>query len=76
MNENSPAPKPPAKIEDDESSPKFRSPLFLWPAAIVLAVLFYFGFDYLADTFSHESTDDAFIAGHVISIAPDRKSVV
>jgi membrane fusion protein (multidrug efflux system) len=70
MNENSPAPKPPAKIEDDESSPKFRSPLFLWPAAIVLAVLFYFGFDYLADTFSHESTDDAFIAGHVISIAP------
>lgn len=70
MNENSPAPKPPAKIEDDESSSKFRSPLFLWPAAIVLAVLFYFGFDYLADTFSHESTDDAFIAGHVISIAP------
>jgi membrane fusion protein (multidrug efflux system) len=43
---------------------------FVWPAAVVLAVLLYFGISYLADVFTHESTDDAFIAGHVVSIAP------
>ncbi len=46
------------------------SPWFLWPAAIALAVLVYFGLGYLVDVFTHESTDDAFIAAHVVSIAP------
>jgi membrane fusion protein (multidrug efflux system) len=36
----------------------------------VLAGLLYFGISYLAEVFTHESTDDAFIAGHVVSIAP------
>jgi membrane fusion protein (multidrug efflux system) len=49
---------------------KFQSPFFIWPAALALAVLLYFGISYLADVFTHESTDDAFIAGHVVSIAP------
>ncbi len=49
---------------------KFQSPFFVWPAALALAVLLYFGISYLADVFTHESTDDAFIAGHVVSIAP------
>jgi membrane fusion protein (multidrug efflux system) len=49
---------------------KLNSPLFLVPAAIVLAVLLYLGLGYLAVTLTHESTDDAFIAGHVVSIAP------
>ena len=51
-------------------SGKFQSPFFLWPAALALAVLLYFVISYLAAVFTHESTDDAFIAGHVISIAP------
>ena len=42
----------------------------LWPAAGVLAVLVYFGIAYLVEVFTHESTDDAFIAGQVVSIAP------
>ena len=42
----------------------------VWPAAIVLAVLLYFGIAYLVEVFTHESTDDAFIAGHIVSIAP------
>src|ERR1017187_9951568 len=42
----------------------------VWPAAIVLAVLLYFGITYLVGVFTHESTDDAFIAGHIVSIAP------
>jgi len=49
---------------------KFSSPLFLWPAALVLAVLLYFGLKALADFFTHEATDDAFIASHVVAIAP------
>jgi membrane fusion protein (multidrug efflux system) len=42
----------------------------IWPAAVALAVALYFGLAYLADVFTHESTDDAFIAAHVVSIAP------
>jgi len=49
---------------------KLNSPLFLWPAAIVLAVLLYLGLALLVNSLTHESTDDAFIAGHLVSIAP------
>jgi membrane fusion protein (multidrug efflux system) len=49
---------------------KLTAPKILWPAALALGVLLFFGINYLADVFTHESTDDAFIAGHVISIAP------
>ena len=68
MNEN-PATPPPADATG-RSPAKFNSPLFLWPAALALAVLLYFGLKSIADFFTHESTDDAFIAGHVVSIAP------
>jgi membrane fusion protein (multidrug efflux system) len=46
------------------------SPKFLWPAGIVLAGLLFIGFYVLVKVLTHESTDDAFIAGHIISIAP------
>jgi membrane fusion protein (multidrug efflux system) len=68
MNEN-PSTTPPVKNGNGEPS-KFNSPKFLWPAGIALAVLLYFGLTLLLDVFTHESTDDAFIAGHVVSIAP------
>ena len=68
MSDNPPA-TPPENITA-RSSAKLKSPLFLWPAALVLAVLLYFGVKIVADIFTHESTDDAFIAGHVVSIAP------
>jgi len=42
----------------------------VWPAAAALAVLLYFGVAYVVDIFTHESTDDAFIAGHIVSVAP------
>ena len=42
----------------------------LWPATAALAVLLYFGIAHLGEVFTHESTDDAFIAGQVVSIAP------
>jgi membrane fusion protein (multidrug efflux system) len=47
-----------------------RSPLFMPVLAAVLAVLFFFGLRYFISTFTSESTDDAFIAGHIVSIAP------
>lgn len=46
------------------------NPLVPILGAAGLAVVLYFLVAYLADSFTHESTDDAFIAGHVISIAP------
>ncbi|HKW29178.1 MAG TPA: HlyD family secretion protein, partial [Verrucomicrobiae bacterium] len=49
---------------------KLNYPWFAWPAAGGLAVLLFFGLDYLVTALTHESTDDAFIAAHVVSIAP------
>ena len=60
----------PEKKNNGETLRKLNSPLFIWPAAIVLAVLLYLGLALLANTLTHESTDDAFIAGHIVSIAP------
>jgi membrane fusion protein (multidrug efflux system) len=74
MNGNSPTPEPPQptpeKKNNGETLRKLNSPFFIWPAAIALAVLLYFGLSLLSDTLTHESTDDAFIAGHIVSIAP------
>jgi membrane fusion protein (multidrug efflux system) len=67
MSEEKSSAAPPA---NGGSRSKFRSPAFVWPAALVLAVLLYLGLQYGADFLTHESTDDAFIAGHITSIAP------
>ncbi|MEI9863292.1 MAG: HlyD family secretion protein [Limisphaerales bacterium] len=61
---------PPEKKNNTETRRKLTSPFFLWPATVVLAVLLFIGLDYLLVALTHESTDDAFIAGHVVSIAP------
>ncbi|HEY5345932.1 MAG TPA: HlyD family secretion protein [Verrucomicrobiae bacterium] len=71
MSENLVNASPPAAPENGgKKSFNWNSPLFLWPAAIALTVLLYFGLKTVADIWTHESTDDAFIAGHVVSIAP------
>ncbi|MGB7745743.1 MAG: HlyD family secretion protein [Verrucomicrobiia bacterium] len=49
---------------------RLNSPLFRWPATATLAVLLYFALSYLNGFLTHESTDDAFVEGHVVSIAP------
>ncbi len=64
-------PSSPSPATDISRSPaRFNSPLFIWPAALGLALLLFFGLKAIANFFTHESTDDAFIAGHVVSIAP------
>jgi membrane fusion protein, multidrug efflux system len=69
MNEDKPAPAP-APNSNGARLQKLNSPFFIWPAAIALAVLLYFGLSLLNDALTHESTDDAFIAAHIVSIAP------
>ena len=49
---------------------KLSSPWFIWPATAALAVLLFFGLGYFFYVLTHESTDDAFIAAHVVSVAP------
>jgi membrane fusion protein (multidrug efflux system) len=71
MSENKSIPSnPPLAMPGSGQLAKLNSSLFIWPAAIVLAVLLYFGLGYFMDALTHESTDDAFIAAHVVSVAP------
>ncbi len=64
-----PSSPPPPTINGGQLA-KLNSPLFIWPATGVLAVLLYLGLGYFVDVLTHESTDDAFIAAHVVSVAP------
>src|SRR5436190_18337841 len=50
--------------------PLYRRPAFLIGAAIVLLLALFFGVRYWAYARSHESTDDAFIDGHIIQVSP------
>ena len=71
MNENLPSPNPPSQPKGNGTKlAKLNSPWFIWPATLALAVLLFFGLGYFFDVLTHESTDDAFIAAHVVSIAP------
>jgi membrane fusion protein (multidrug efflux system) len=67
---SAPSSPPPPPAVNSKQLAKLNSPLFIWPATVVLAVLLFFGLGYLFDVLTHESTDDAFIAAHVVSIAP------
>jgi membrane fusion protein (multidrug efflux system) len=72
MNENPPSPNPPSPPKGNAALlAKLNSPWFIWPAAVALAGLLFFGLGYFFDVLTHESTDDAFIAAHVVSIAPN-----
>src|SRR5471032_2047788 len=70
MSETPAAAPPPEKKAEAKTQFNWGSPFFIWPSAVALAVLLYLGLWLLADTLTHESTDDAFIAGHLVSIAP------
>jgi membrane fusion protein, multidrug efflux system len=70
MSENPVQPSSPPPNNDAKPAFDWGSPLFIWPAALVLAVALFFGVDYFIIALTHESTDDAFIAGHIVSIAP------
>src|SRR6266576_1508756 len=50
--------------------PLYRRPAFLIGASIVLLLALFFGIRYWAYARSHESTDDAFIDGHIVQVSP------
>ncbi len=67
---NPPAPTPSAPQPNSNGNSALQSPLFLPLTTLAVAALLFFGLRYLASTFTSESTDDAFIAGHVVAVAP------
>jgi membrane fusion protein, multidrug efflux system len=46
-----------------------RTPVIV-VGTLLLALIFFWGVGYLVETFTHESTDDAFLDGIIISVAP------
>ena len=72
MNENPPTASSPSPASPGNGTTLVRlnSPWFRWPAAAGLAVLLYFALYYLSAALTQESTDDAFVEGHVVSVAP------
>src|SRR5271167_3124100 len=59
-----------APVENAKSAGKLNSPLSVVLTALVLAGLLFLALNYFVGAMTHESTDDAFIAGHIISTAP------
>jgi len=60
-------------LEDHEhirKRPLYRRPVFLVIASIVLLLALLLGVRYWAYARSHESTDDAFIDGHIVQVSP------
>jgi len=71
MSENPPNPNPPPAPKGNGARlARLNSPWFQWPAAAAFAVLLYLALSYFCGFMTHESTDDAFIEGHVVAIAP------
>jgi membrane fusion protein, multidrug efflux system len=55
---------------EKEKKPLYKRPLFIYAAALLLIIGLIFGVRYYLHAISHESTDDAFIDGHIIRISP------
>src|SRR5262245_25748687 len=53
-----------------EKKPLYKRPLLIAFAALLLIIGLIFGVRYYLHAISHESTDDAFIDGHIIKISP------
>jgi membrane fusion protein (multidrug efflux system) len=65
---------PPEKKDDagksEEQSSFWTRPPVILGGSILLAVLFFFALHYVLRSFTHESTDNAFLDGDVVSVAP------
>src|SRR6266480_6233592 len=62
------------EVEEDHEHPKqrplYKRPAFLIGAAIMLLIALVFGIRYWLYARSHETTDDAFVDGHIIQVSP------
>ncbi len=62
--------------EHFRTRPVYKRPAFLIGAIIVLLVMAVFGIRYWLYARSHESTDDAFVDGHIIQVSPKASGYV
>ncbi len=62
--------EPLAEHEHARRRPVYKRPSFLIGAAVVLLLILLFGGRYWLYARSHETTDDAFIDGHIIQVSP------
>ena len=69
MNET-PTKSSPEKPEKGGKLAGLNRPHILWPGGLALAIGLFLVLRLVIGAFTHESTDDAFIAGHIVSIAP------
>jgi membrane fusion protein (multidrug efflux system) len=74
MNNQETKPSAPAEsgkpdAEKQITEKKFRKPVVFIIGAAVLALLLFLGAEFLLKSFTHESTDDAFLDTHFVSIA-------
>src|SRR6267378_471770 len=60
----------PGRHEHFRKRPLYKRPAFLIGALVVLVIVAIVGIRYWLYARSHESTDDAFIDGHIIQISP------
>src|SRR2546423_1001794 len=74
---------PPLIADDDgnghqhfRTQPVYKRPAFLIGAIIVLLVVAFFGIRYWLYARSHETTDDAFVDGHIIQVSPKASGYV
>jgi membrane fusion protein (multidrug efflux system) len=58
-----------AQKESQPRRPAMRL-ILLCIVGLLLTVVFYYGLDYTVRAFTHESTDDAFLEGDVVAVAP------
>jgi membrane fusion protein (multidrug efflux system) len=54
----------------NQEKPAAKPARWVWPAAVALGIGAYFGLAALHEAFTRESTDDAFIAADIVSVAP------
>lgn len=48
----------------------WRRPWVIVAGTVLLGAAFFLGLGYLAESFTHETTDDAFLDAHVVAVAP------
>jgi membrane fusion protein (multidrug efflux system) len=65
-----PTSPPPEQGNGPSKRPIFRRGIVIVIGTVLLAILFFFGLSYLVRTFTHEGTDDAFLDGSIVAVAP------
>ncbi len=70
VQEPGPEAQAPEKSAPGRKSSFWRRPAVILIGTMVLGVLLFFGLRYLAESLTHESTDDAFLEADVVAIAP------